>query len=64
MGEFFFYKKAIKKKEPKIKILTHELLASLVIHQSFESLFIDSSHIKFGRSLHLFSLPVRLIIPL
>jgi hypothetical protein len=35
-----------------------------VIHQSFKSLFTDSSHVKFGRHLPLFLLPVRLITPL
>jgi hypothetical protein len=64
--------KGNKRKEPKIKVLTHELLAStllsnassLVIHQSFKSLFTDSSHVKFDRPLPLFLLPVRLITPL
>jgi hypothetical protein len=32
-----------------------------MIHQSFKSLFTDSSHVKFGRPLPLFSLPDRLI---
>jgi hypothetical protein len=58
-----FDKKTIKKKEPKIMVLTHELLAStllsnasfLVIYQSFKSLFTDFSHVKFGRHLLLFS---------
>jgi hypothetical protein len=36
----------------------------LVIHQSFKSLFTDSSHVKFGRPLPLFSLPDHLITPL
>jgi hypothetical protein len=59
--------KGNKKKEPKIKVLAsfHSLLSnasSLVIRQSFKSLFMNSSHVKFGRSLPLFSLPVRLII--
>jgi hypothetical protein len=35
-----------------------------MIHQSFKSLFTDSSHVKFGRYLSLFSLPDRLINPL
>jgi hypothetical protein len=35
-----------------------------VIHQSFKSLFTDSSHVKFGCPLPLFSLPDRLITPL
>jgi hypothetical protein len=35
-----------------------------VIHQSFKSLFTDSSHVKFGRPLPLFLLPVRLITSL
>jgi hypothetical protein len=35
-----------------------------MIHKFFKSLFTDSSHIKFGRPLPLFSLPDRLIIPL
>jgi hypothetical protein len=64
--------KGNKRTEPKIKILTHELLAStllsnassLVIHQSFKSLFTDSSHVKFGRHLSFLLLPVRLITPL
>jgi hypothetical protein len=63
--------KGNKRKEPNIKILIHELLAStlsysssLVIHQNFKYLFTNSSHIKFGRSLPLFLLPVRLITPL
>jgi hypothetical protein len=30
----------------------------LVIHQSFKSLFTDSSHVKFGRPLPFFSLPL------
>jgi hypothetical protein len=38
--------------------------SSLVIHQSFKSLFTDSSHVKFDRHRHLFLLPVRLITPL
>jgi hypothetical protein len=50
-GQNFFDKNAIKMKEVKIKILTHELLvftllsktSPLVIHQSFKSLFTDSS---------------------
>jgi hypothetical protein len=61
-----------KRKEPKIKVLAHELLAStllsnassLVIHQFFKSLFTDSSHVKFGRPLSFFLLPTRLITPL
>jgi hypothetical protein len=61
-----------KRKEPKIKILTHELLAStllsnassLVIHQSFKSHFTYSSNIKFGRPLALFLLTIHLITPL
>jgi hypothetical protein len=65
-------KKAIKKKEPKIKVEAHKLLAftllsnasSLVIHQSFKSLFMYSSHVKFGLLLPLFSLSIRLITPL
>jgi hypothetical protein len=41
------HKKVIKEEEPKIKVLTHELVAnSLVILQSFKSLFMDSSHVK------------------
>jgi hypothetical protein len=68
-----FDKKTIKEKEPKIKVLAHKLLAftlsylnasSLVIHQSFKSLFTNSSHVKFDRHLSLFSLPVHLITPL
>jgi hypothetical protein len=35
-----------------------------VIHQSFKSLFMDSSHVKFDRHPSFFSLPVRLITPL
>jgi hypothetical protein len=35
-----------------------------VIHQSFKSLFTDSSHVKFGLPLPLFSLSVRFITPL
>jgi hypothetical protein len=35
-----------------------------MIHQSFKSFFTDFFHIKFGRPLPLFLLPVRLIIPL
>jgi hypothetical protein len=35
-----------------------------VIHQSFKSLFTYSSHVKFGRPLSLFLLPVHLITPL
>jgi hypothetical protein len=45
----------------------HSLLSnvsSLVILQSFKSLFTDYSHIKFGLPLPLLSLPVRLITPL
>jgi hypothetical protein len=45
----------------------HSLLSnanSLVIHQFFKSLFIDSSHVKFGRPLSLFSLSDHLITPL
>jgi hypothetical protein len=65
-------KKAIKEKESKIKVQAHELLAStllsnpssLVIHQCFKSLFTDSSHVKFGLPLPLFSLSVHLITPL
>jgi hypothetical protein len=61
-----------KRKEPKIKFLTHELLAStllsnassLVIYQFFKSLFTDFTHVKFGRPLLLFSLPIYLITPL
>jgi hypothetical protein len=61
-----------KRKEPKIKILAHELLASTLsylmlahlIHQFFKSLFTDSSHVKFGRPFPLFLLPVCLITPL
>jgi hypothetical protein len=65
--------KAIKKKKPKIKIPTQELLAStlflsnasfMVIHQSFKFLFTDSSHGKFGHPLSLLSLSVHLITPL
>jgi hypothetical protein len=64
--------KGNKRKEPKIKVLTHELIAftllsnasSLVIHQFFKSLFTDFSHVKFDRPLSLFLLPVRLITPL
>jgi hypothetical protein len=58
-----------KRKEPKIKILSHKLLAFTLsylmlapwLHQFFKSLFTDSSHVKFGRSLSLFLLPVCLI---
>jgi hypothetical protein len=72
MGRGIFLTKGNMRKEPKIKVLAHELLAStllsnvssFVIHQSFKSLFTDSSHVKFGHRLHLFSLPVRLITPL
>jgi hypothetical protein len=42
----------------------HSLLSntnSLVMYQSFKSLFTDSYHIKFGRHLPFFSLPNRLI---
>jgi hypothetical protein len=61
--------KGNKRKEPKIKVLAYELLdstllfnaSSLVIHQSFKSLFTDFSHVKFDRPLPLFLLPVRLI---
>jgi hypothetical protein len=45
----------------------HSLLSnasSLAIHQSFKSLFTDSSHVKFGHPLPLFSLSDRLITPL
>jgi hypothetical protein len=67
-----FDKKTIKEKEPNVKVLSHELLAStllsnassLVILQSFKSLFTVSSHVKFGLPLSLLSLPVRLITPL
>jgi hypothetical protein len=67
--EAFFLTKDNKKKESKIKFLAHELLAStllpnansLLIHQSFKSLFTDSSYVKFGRPLSLFLLLVRLI---
>jgi hypothetical protein len=60
-----------KKKEPKINILTYELLAfillfnasSLVLHQSFKSLFMNF-YVKFGRLLLLFLLLVYLITPL
>jgi hypothetical protein len=60
-----------KRKEPKINVLTHELLAFtlisnvsfLVIHQSFKYLFTDS-YVKFDRCLSLFLLPVRFITPL
>jgi hypothetical protein len=57
-------KKIIKEEELKIKIMSHELLwllsnvNSLVILQSFKSLFTDSSHVKFGLPLALFPLPV------
>jgi hypothetical protein len=52
--------------ELKIKVLVHESLAStllskvnsLVILQSFKSLFTDSSHVKFGLPLSLFQLLV------
>jgi hypothetical protein len=57
-------KKAIKEEELKIKVLAHELLAStlsLVIVQSFQSLFIESSNVKFDLPMPLVSLPVRLI---
>jgi hypothetical protein len=65
-------KKAMKEKKPKIKILSHELLvstllsnaSSLVILQSFKSLFTDSFHFKFGFPLPLLPLPVRLMTPL
>jgi hypothetical protein len=68
-GQGINLRKGNKRKEPKIKVLSHELLAftvlsnasSLLIHQFFKSLFTDSSHVKFGRPLSLFSLPVRLI---
>jgi hypothetical protein len=60
--------KGNKRKEPKIKVLAHELLlsnaSSLVIHQSFKYLFTDFSYIKFDRPLPLFLLPVHLITPL
>jgi hypothetical protein len=64
--------KGNKRKEPKIKFLAHELLAStllsnassLVIYQSFKFLFTDSSYVKFVRPLSLFLLSVRLITPL
>jgi hypothetical protein len=45
----------------------HSLLSnasSLVIHQSFKSLFTNSSYVKVGRPLPLFLLSVRLITPL
>jgi hypothetical protein len=45
----------------------HSLLSnasSLMIHQSYKFLFMDSSYVKFGRHLPLFLLPVRLITPL
>jgi hypothetical protein len=45
----------------------HSVLSNasfLVIHQSFKSLFTDSSHVMFGRLLPLFSLPDCLITPL
>jgi hypothetical protein len=38
--------------------------SSLLIHQSFKSLFTDFSHVKFGCHLSLFLLPIRLITPL
>jgi hypothetical protein len=47
-----------------VSTLSYLMLAPWVIHQSFKSLFTGSSHIKFGRPLPLFSLPVRLITPL
>jgi hypothetical protein len=61
-----------KRKESKINVLTHKLLAFtlisnvnfLVIHQSFKYLFTDSSYVKFDRCLSLFLLPVRFITPL
>jgi hypothetical protein len=61
-----------KKKEPKINVLTYELLAfillfnvsSLVLHQSFKSLFTNFFYVKFGRLLLLFLLLVYLITPL
>jgi hypothetical protein len=65
--------KSNRREEPKIKVLTHELLAftlsylmasSLMIHQLFKSLFTDSSHVKFGHHLSIFLLPIRLIISL
>jgi hypothetical protein len=60
------------KEEPKIKVLPNELLIStllsnaisLMILQSYKSLFTDSSHIKFGLPLPFFLLPVCLITPL
>jgi hypothetical protein len=36
------------------------MTSSFIIHQSFKSLFTNSSHIKFGRYLSLFSLPIQL----
>jgi hypothetical protein len=53
---------AIKEKKSKIKILAHELVAStllsnaksLVISQSFKSLFTDFSYVKVGIPLPLF----------
>jgi hypothetical protein len=67
-----FDKNVIKKKEPKIDVLTYELLAftliyndsSLVIYQSFKSLFMNSSYVKFDRSLPLLLLQAHLITPL
>jgi hypothetical protein len=38
------------------------ITSTLVIHQSLKSLLTGSSHVKFGRPLSLFSLPVHLII--
>jgi hypothetical protein len=65
-------KNAIKEKELKIKVQTHELLDftlisnanSLVLYQFFKSLFTDSSYVKFVLYLPLFLLSVRLISPL
>jgi hypothetical protein len=71
-GEFFLTKRQLKKTEPKITVLIHELLSFTLYYlmlapwwyQSFKSLFTDSSHAKFDHHLPLFSLPARLITPL
>jgi hypothetical protein len=72
MCEKKIWQKVNKKKKLKIKVLKYELLAFTLlsnasffeIRQSFKSLFMNSSYVKFGRHLSLFSLLVHLIISL
>jgi hypothetical protein len=52
----------MKKKEPKIKVLVHESLASTLSHLML--IFMDSSHVKFDLLLPLFQSAVQLITPL